>query len=200
MSVSARYAAAASLWSGSAPQPARRLTCRACSSRARRSTSMRPAVALTCIGPGQAACSPAVLQLIALHEGKKSRAAKRTSSAVAPLRMQNRVRVISGHRIAPVLSVPLRTMVPARRVRCVQAARKRSPALMAPVPSRVATPARKSRRGRATPQASACSGGSRSSFRAGKPQRPRHPHRNERGKSRNQRGGDAARNARHRNR
>lgn len=50
------------------------------------------------------------------------------------------------------------------------------------------------------PQASACSGGSRSSFRAGKPQRPRHPHRNERGKSRNQRGGDAARNARHRNR
>ncbi len=200
MSVSARYAAAASLWSGSAPQPARRLTCRACSSRARRSTSMRPAVALTCIGPGQAACSPAVLQLIALHEGKKSRATKRTSSAVAPLRMQNRVRVISGHRIAPVLSVPLRTMVPVRRVRCVQAARKRSPALMAPVPSgRDSRPQVASRPG--NPQASLPAAVVPALlFPCRQAAAPASPHRNERGKSRNQRGGDAARNARHRNR
>ena len=46
-------------------------------------------------------------------------------------------------------------------------------------------------------QAAAHAGGSSSFSRAGKP----HPsHRGERGKSRNQRGGDAARNARHRNR
>ena len=43
----------------------------------------------------------------------------------------------------------------------------------------------------------------RDGSRAGKPhhsRRPHHPHRDERGKSRNQRGGNAARNARHRNR
>lgn len=50
------------------------------------------------------------------------------------------------------------------------------------------------------PQAPACTGGSRSSSRAGKPQRPHHPHRNEPGKSCSKRGGTAARNARHRNR
>ena len=49
-------------------------------------------------------------------------------------------------------------------------------------------------------QASARTGGARSSSRAGNAQRPHHPHRSERGKSRSQRGGNAARNARHRNR
>lgn len=53
------------------------------------------------------------------------------------------------------------------------------------------------------PQATAHAGGSCSSSRAGKPhhlRRPHHPHRDERDKSRNQRGGNASRNARHRNR
>ena len=86
---------------------------------------MRPAVALTCIGLGQAVCSPVVLQLIALQAGK-------LLSAAALAWAQNRDRSASGHRLTPVPHTLPQAVIPVRRLRHAPVVRM-LPLALAPV-------------------------------------------------------------------